>query len=53
MTRELKYHIMDSRQEICYFDDELMLKCFENYPKGVELVLRIILNDNKMVVRGL
>lgn len=52
--REEKRKIILNRiQEMCYFDDNFMTKCFEDYPEGAELVLRIILNDNKLVVKEL
>ncbi len=35
---------------MCYFDDDFMTKCFEDYKEGIELVLRIILNDDELVV---
>ena len=35
---------------MCYFDDDFMTKCFEDYKEGVELVLRIIMNDDGLVV---
>lgn len=36
---------------MCYFDDEFMTKCLEDYPEGVELMLRIIMDDDKLVVK--
>lgn len=36
---------------MCYFDDEFMTKCLEDYPTGIELMLRIIMNDNTLVVK--
>lgn len=48
---EKRQLILNRIQEMCYFDDEFMTKCFEGYPKGVELILRIILGDNELVVK--
>lgn len=36
---------------MCYFDDVFMTKCLEDYPTGIELMLRIIMNDNTLVVK--
>ncbi|MDE6219149.1 MAG: Rpn family recombination-promoting nuclease/putative transposase [Lachnospiraceae bacterium] len=36
---------------MCYFDDEFLTKCLEEYPIGIELMLRIIMNDNTLVVK--
>lgn len=50
--REEKQQLFLNRiQEMCYFDDEFMTKCLEDYPEGVELMLRIIMDDNKLVVK--
>lgn len=50
-SREKKrQYILERIQEMCYFDDDFMTKCFENYKEGIELVLRIIMNDDELVV---
>lgn len=50
--REEKQRLFLNRiQEMCYFDDEFMTKCLEDYPEGVELMLRIIMDNNKLVVK--
>ena len=49
--KEKQQLLLERIQEMCYFDDEFMTKCLENYPKGVELMLRIIMNNNKLVVK--
>jgi len=46
-----RQRILDRIQEMCYFDDEFMTKCLEHYPAGIELMLRIIMNDNTLVVK--
>jgi len=46
-----RQYILDRIQEMCYFDDEFMTKCLEDYPIGIELMLRIIMNDNTLVVK--
>ena len=56
MTNEQKREekqklLLERLQEMSYFDDEFMTKCLEDYPKGVELMLRIIMNDAKLVVK--
>lgn len=33
------------------FDDEFITKCLEDYPIGIESMLRIIMNDNTLVVK--
>lgn len=38
---------------MCYFDDNFMAKCFDNYPEGVELILRIILGNTELTVKNL
>ncbi len=48
---EKKQYILNRIQEMCYFDDEFMTKCLEDYPTGIELMLRIIMNDNTLVVK--
>ncbi|MDE5697778.1 MAG: hypothetical protein K2I96_10280, partial [Lachnospiraceae bacterium] len=48
---EKKQYILNRIQEMCYFDDEFMTKCLEDYPIGIELMLRIIMNDNTLVVK--
>ncbi len=48
---EKRLFILSHIQEMCYFDDEFMTKCFEDYPTGVELMLRIIMNNNTLVVK--
>lgn len=48
---EKKQYILDRIQEMCYFDDDFMTKCFENYKEGIELVLRIIMNDDELIVK--
>lgn len=48
---EKKQYILNRIQEMCYFDDEFMTKCLEDYPTGIELMLRIIMNDNALVVK--
>lgn len=48
---EKKQYILNHIQETCYFDDEFMTKCLEDYPTGIELMLRIIMNDNTLVVK--
>lgn len=51
-NREEKRRLILSRiQEMCYFDDEFMTKCLEDYPEGVELILRIIMDNNELVVK--
>ena len=51
-NREKKRQYILSRiQEMCYFDDEFMTKCLEDYLLGIELILRIIMNDNTLVVK--
>lgn len=56
MTNEQKREekqklLLERLQEMSYFDDEFMTKCLEDYSKGVELMLRIIMNDAKLVVK--
>lgn len=48
---EKKQYILNRIQDMCYFDDEFMTKCLEDYPTGIELMLRIIMNDNTLVVK--
>lgn len=48
---EKKQYILNRIQEMCYFDDEFMTKCLEDYPTGIELMLRIIMNDKMIVVK--
>lgn len=45
-----RQYILERIQEMCYFDDDFMTKCFEDFNEGVELVLRIIMNDDELVV---
>ena len=40
-------------REMFYFDDDFMTKCFEDFAEAAELVLRLLLNDNKLVVKEL
>lgn len=47
---EKRQYILDRIQNMCYFDDDFMTKCFEGYKEGVELVLRIVMNDENLVV---
>lgn len=49
-SEQKRQYILDRIQEMCYFDDDFMTKCFEDYKEGIELVLRIIMNDNELVV---
>ena len=56
MTNEQKREekqklLLERLQEMSYFDDEFMTKCLEDYSKGGELMLRIIMNDAKLVVK--
>ena len=56
MTNEQKREekqklLLERLQEMSYFDDEFMTKCLEDYPQGVELMLRIIMDDEKVVVK--
>ncbi len=46
-----RQYILNRIQEMCYFDDEFLTKCLEDYPLGIELMLRIIMNDNTLVVK--
>lgn len=48
---EKRQYILNRIQEMCYFDDEFMTKCLDGYPTGIELMLRIIMNDNALVVK--
>ena len=48
---EKRQYILSRIQEMCYFDDVFMTKCLENYPTGIELMLRIIMNDHTLVVK--
>ena len=48
---EKRQFILNRIQEMCYFDDEFLTKCLEEYPIGIELMLRIIMNDNTLVVK--
>lgn len=48
---EKRQLILNRIQEMCYFDDEFMTKCLENYPEGVELTLRIIMDNYELVVK--
>lgn len=48
---EKRQYILSRIQEMCYFDDVFMTKCLEDYPTGIELMLRIIMNDNTLVVK--
>lgn len=50
-NEQKRQYILDCIQEMCYFDDEFMTKCLEDYPTGIELMLRIIMNDNTLVVK--
>lgn len=50
-NEQKRQYILDRIQEMCYFDDEFMTKCLEDYPTGIELMLRIIMNDNTLVVK--
>lgn len=49
-SKQKRQYILKRIQEMCYFDDDFMTKCFEDYKEGIELVLRIIMNDNELVV---
>ncbi len=48
---EKRQYILSRIQEMCYFDDVFMTKCLENYPTGIEMMLRIIMNDHTLVVK--
>ncbi len=48
---EKRQYILSRIQEMCYFDDVFMTRCLENYPTGIELMLRIIMNDHTLVVK--
>lgn len=48
---EKRQYILKRIQEMSYFGDEFMIKCLEDYPIGIELMLRIIMNDNTLVVK--
>lgn len=48
---EKRQFLLRHIQEMSYFDDEFMTKCLEDYPEGVELMLRIIMDDKTIVVK--
>lgn len=48
-SEQKRQYILERIQEMCYFDDDFMTKCFEDYKEGIELVLRIIMNDDELV----
>lgn len=49
--KEKQQLLLKHIQEMSYFDDEFMTKCLEDYPKGVELMLRIIMDNDELVVK--
>lgn len=49
--KEKQQLLLNRIQEMCYFDDEFMTKCLEDYPKGVELMLRIIMDNDELIVK--
>lgn len=51
VREDKRNYILNRIQDMCYFDDDFMTKCFEDYKEGVELVLRIVMNDNDLVVK--
>lgn len=42
--------IMSRIQNLCLLDDDFMSKCFENYAEGAQLILRIILEKEDLLV---
>ena len=50
MYEKRKQEYLEKIQNFCLMDDDFMTKCFEDNVEGVELVLRIILNQPKLKI---